>query len=295
MPKSAEDSFYTEMNRVPLLTATEEILCGRRVQAMMRLLEGNPKGPYSKKEQRILRYGKRAKERMISANLRLVAHIAKRSTHLAQTMTFMDIVQEGSIGLIRGVEKFDPERGYKFSTYAYWWIRQGIGRSIYKQDRVIRLPINCLDNLTKLRKWAERFQEANDRQPTTEESAEYLDIKPSELVLLLDRYPRLSSLHTQLSDDSGAQLIDIIPDREQKCALEQSAEKQIVDKACRVIERLPRRERVVASMAYGLDGYALSTLQEIATAESVSREAVRQRLLRINNKMRRQLNFVASQ
>ena len=294
MPKSAEDSYYAAINRVPLLTATEEILCGRRVQAMMRLLEDKPKGPYTAQEQRTLRFGRRAKERMISANLRLVAHVAKRSAHLAQTMTFMDIVQEGSIGLIRGVEKFDPERGYKFSTYAYWWIRQGISRSIQKQDRVIRLPVNHLDSLTKLRKWAERFQEANDRQPTTEESAEYLGMEPDQLVLLLERYPRLGSLHTQMSDDGGAQLIDIIPDREQKDALEQSAERQLIDKACKVIEKLPEKERVVASMAYGLDGYALSTLQEIATAESVSREAVRQRLLRINNKMRRQLNFVAS-
>ena len=294
MPKSAEDSYYAAINRVPLLTATEEILCGRRVQAMMRLLEDKPKGPYTAQEQRTLRFGRRAKERMISANLRLVAHVAKRSVHLAQTMTFMDIVQEGSIGLIRGVEKFDPERGYKFSTYAYWWIRQGISRSIQKQDRVIRLPVNHLDSLTKLRKWAERFQEANDRQPTTEESAEYLDMEPDQLVLLLERYPRLGSLHTQMSDDGGAQLIDIIPDHEQKDALEESAERQLIDKACKVIEKLPEKERVVASMAYGLDGYALSTLQEIATAESVSREAVRQRLLRINNKMRRQLNFVAS-
>ena len=294
MPKSAEDSYYAAINRVPLLTATEEILCGRRVQAMMRLLEDKPKGPYTAQEQRTLRFGRRAKERMISANLRLVAHVAKRSAHLAQTMTFMDIVQEGSIGLIRGVEKFDPERGYKFSTYAYWWIRQGISRSIQKQDRVIRLPVNHLDSLTKLRKWAERFQEANDRQPTTEESAEYLGMEPDQLVLLLERYPRLGSLHTQMSDDGGAQLIDIIPDREQKDALEASAERQLIDKACKVIEKLPEKERVVASMAYGLDGYALSTLQEIATAESVSREAVRQRLLRINNKMRRQLNFVAS-
>jgi RNA polymerase primary sigma factor len=294
MPKSAEDSYYAAINRVPLLTATEEILCGRRVQAMMRLLEDKPKGPYTAQEQRTLRFGRRAKERMISANLRLVAHVAKRSAHLAQTMTFMDIVQEGSIGLIRGVEKFDPERGYKFSTYAYWWIRQGISRSIQKQDRVIRLPVNHLDSLTKLRKWAERFQEANDRQPTTEESAEYLDMEPDQLVLLLERYPRLGSLHTQMSDDGSAQLIDIIPDREQKDALEESAKRQLIDKACKVIEKLPEKERVVASMAYGLDGYALSTLQEIATAESVSREAVRQRLLRINNKMRRQLNFVAS-
>ena len=231
---------------------------------------------------------------MISANLRLVAHVAKRSVHIAQTMTFMDIVQEGTLGLIRGVEKFDPERGYKFSTYAYWWIRQGISRSIQKQDRVIRLPINHLDNLTKLRKWAEQFEQINDRQPTTEESAEYLDMEPGQLILLLERYPRLGSLHTQMSDDGTAQLIDIIPDREQKCALEQSAERQLVDKACKIIKHLPEKERKVASMAYGLDGYALSTLQEIATAESVSREAVRQRLLRINNKMRRQLNFMAS-
>jgi RNA polymerase sigma factor (sigma-70 family) len=294
MPKSAEDSYFAAINRIPLLTPTEEILCGRRVQAMMQLLENHPKGPYSAHDQRTLRHGKKAKERMISANLRLVAHVAKRNVHQAQTMTFMDLVQEGTIGLIRGVEKFDPERGYKFSTYAYWWIRQGISRSIQKQDRVIRLPVNHLDSLARLRKWAEQFHDSYGRQPTTEESAEYLDMEPEQLILLLERYPRLGSLHTQMSDDGNAQLIDIIPDRDQPCALEQSAEKQLIDKACKIIKRLPEKERVVASMAYGLDGYALSTLQEIATAESVSREAVRQRLLRINNKMRRQLNLVAS-
>jgi len=294
MSKSAEESYYATINRVPLLTATEEILCGRRVQAMMQLLEDKPKGPYTAREERTLRYGKRAKERMISANLRLVAHVAKRNIHHAQTMTFMDIVQEGTIGLIRGVEKFDPERGYKFSTYAYWWIRQGISRSIQKQDRVMRLPVNHLDSLSRLRRWAAQFQEANDRTPTTEESAEYLGMEPKQLMLLLERYPRMGSLHTQMNEDGSAQLIDIIPDREQKDALEESAERQLIDKACKIIARLPDQERKVASMAYGLDGYALSTLQEIAAAESVSREAVRQRLLRINNKMRRQLNLVAS-
>ena len=293
MPKSIEDSYYAAINRVPLLTATEEITCGRRVQAMMRLLEDKPKGPYAAREQRVLRFGKRAKERMISANLRLVAHVAKRCIHPTQTMTFMDIVQEGNLGLIRGVEKFDPERGYKFSTYAYWWIRQGISRSIQRQDRAIRLPVSRLENLAKLRKWAERFESTNDRPPTTQESADFLSMEPEQLMLLLERYARLSSLNAQLSDDGCAQLVDIIPDYRQKDALEQSAEQQLLDKARRAIENLPKAERVVASMAYGLDGYALSTLQEIAKAESVSREAVRQRLLRINNKMRRQLNFMA--
>ena len=159
----AIDHILTAAGRAPLLTAEEEILLGRRVQALMRLLEDKPDGPYTSAEQRTLRLGKRAKERMITANIRLVVHVAKKYIHRIQTLTLADLIQEGSIGLIRGVEKFDPERGYKFSTFGYWWVRQGISRAITQNDRVIRLPIAAVEALNKLRGFVPAFVQEHGR------------------------------------------------------------------------------------------------------------------------------------
>ena len=175
---SAVQFYLNSAGRFPLLTPAEEITLGNSVQRMMSLLEENPKGPYSKQEAKVMKAGKRAKDRMILANLRLVTLVAKKYTSRCKTLDMADLLQEGVIGLIRGVEKFDPGKGYKFSTYAYWWIRQGCSRAVSQMDRTIRLPINAMDVLTKARFFIPRFTEENGRPPTIEEIAEECNVTP---------------------------------------------------------------------------------------------------------------------
>ena len=197
--------------KIPLLTAEEEILLGRRVQALMRLLEEKPDGPYTSAEQRTLRLGKRAKERMVTANIRLVVHVAKKYIHRIHTLTLADLIQEGSIGLIRGVEKFDPERGYKGSTYFYWWVRQGISRAITRDDRVIRLPIAAVEALNKLRGFVPAFVQEHGRQPSYAECAEHCEIAENTMREYIKHSSPATSLDQRVnSNDDASLLIDLI-------------------------------------------------------------------------------------
>ena len=205
------DHILNHAGRIPLLTAEEEILLGRRVQALMRLLEDKPDGPYTSAEQRTLRLGKRAKDRMVSANIRLVIHVAKKYIHRIQTLTLADLIQEGSIGLIRGVEKFDPERGYKFSTFGYWWVRQGISRAITRDDRVIRLPISAIEALNKLRGFIPAFVQEHGRQPSYAECAEHCEIAEQTIREYIKHSAPATSLDQRVnSNDDASMLIDLI-------------------------------------------------------------------------------------
>ena len=198
--------------KIPLLTAEEEIHLGRRVQALMRLIEEKPDGPYTSAEQQTLRLGKRAKERMVTANIRLVVHVAKKYTHRIHTLTLADLIQEGSIGLIRGVEKFDPERGYKGSTYFYWWVRQGISRAITRDDRVIRLPVAAVEALNKLRGFVPAFVQEHGRQPSYAECAEHCEIAEHTMREYIKHSSPVTSLDQRANsnDDTSSSLIDLI-------------------------------------------------------------------------------------
>jgi RNA polymerase sigma factor (sigma-70 family) len=205
------DHILNHAGKIPLLTAEEEILLGRRVQALMRLLEDKPDGPYTLAEQRTLRLGKRAKDRMVAANIRLVIHVAKKYIHRIQTLTLADLIQEGSIGLIRGVEKFDPERGYKGSTYFYWWVRQGISRAITRDDRVIRLPISAIEALNKLRGFIPAFVQEHGRQPSYAECAEHCEIAEQTMREYIKHSAPATSLDQRVnSNDDASMLIDLI-------------------------------------------------------------------------------------
>jgi RNA polymerase sigma factor (sigma-70 family) len=207
----AIDHILNHAGRIPLLTAEEEILLGRRVQTLMRLLEDKPDGPYTLAEQRTLRLGKRAKDRMVSANIRLVIHVAKKYIHRISTLTLADLIQEGSIGLIRGVEKFDPERGYKGSTYFYWWVRQGISRAITRDDRVIRLPISAVEALNKLRGFVPAFVQEHGRQPSYAECAEHCEIAEHTMRdYIKHSHPATSLDQRANSNDDSSMLIDLI-------------------------------------------------------------------------------------
>ena len=183
--------------KFPLLTAAEEITCGRAVQAMQAVLELNPDGPYSKEEKRIMRHGQRAKDRMVTGNMRWVFTLARKYLPVAISLTFDDLVQEGTIGLIRGVEKFDPERGYKFSTYAYWWIRQGINRGLHS-DRTIRLPSNAADAQRKIWKCKDYYQETFGRYPTFKEIAEHCNLSVDSVKLFVQHAFNAASLDAKV-------------------------------------------------------------------------------------------------
>jgi RNA polymerase primary sigma factor len=205
--------YLNAAGKIPLLTPAEEIELGRKVQAFMRLLETNPDGPYDMQEKRIIRSGKQAKERMILANLRLVMVLAKKYIARCRHLCMEDLLQEGVIGLMRGVEKFDPERGFKFSTYSYWWIRQGIARAVAALDRTVKLPNNAVDCLLKARYFSIRFAAENGRQPTVEEIAEECGVGVVPMRNYLQHARDTASLDAVCLDGDGSSILELIADK----------------------------------------------------------------------------------
>uniref|UniRef100_UPI00118144CD sigma-70 family RNA polymerase sigma factor n=1 Tax=Synechococcus sp. 1G10 TaxID=2025605 RepID=UPI00118144CD len=220
-------SYLRDIGRVPLLTHEQEITLGRQVQDLMRLeeaeqeLEMRAGGQKPSAEEwatatglspallkRKLASGRRAKERMVAANLRLVVSVAKKYTK--RNMELLDLIQEGTIGLVRGVEKFDPTRGYKFSTYAYWWIRQGITRAIAEKSRTIRLPIHITETLNKLKKGQRELSQELGRTPTLSELAVAVELPEEEVKDLLCRARQPVSLETKVGDGEDTELLDLL-------------------------------------------------------------------------------------
>ena len=207
-------SYLRDIGRVPLLSHEEEITLARKVQDLLKIekveseLEENLGRKPTDSElskasdlslpilKRTLKSGNRAKERMVAANLRLVVSVAKKYTK--QNMELLDLIQEGTIGLVRGVEKFDPARGYKFSTYAYWWIRQGITRAIAEKSRSIRLPIHITEMLNKLKKGQRELTHKLSRTPSLDELAEYIEMPQDDVKQLMSRVTQPISLQSKV-------------------------------------------------------------------------------------------------
>ena len=219
-------SYLRDIGRVPLLSNEQEITLGRQVQELMslELLEAELQSklgerpsqddlavaagltlPHLKKK---LKSGYRAKERMVAANLRLVVSVAKKYTK--RNMELLDLIQEGTIGLVRGVEKFDPTRGYKFSTYAYWWIRQGITRAIAEKSRTIRLPIHITEMLNKLKKGQRELSQDLARTPTISELASFVNLPEEEVKELMCRARQPMSLEMKIGDGEDSILMDLL-------------------------------------------------------------------------------------
>jgi RNA polymerase sigma factor (sigma-70 family) len=286
---SSLSAYLGEIGRHQLLTPEQELTLGRKVQAMMPLLERPPE-QLTDEERRTIRLGERAKNQMITANLRLVVNLAKR--YQGKGLELLDLIQEGTLGLTRAVEKFDPTRGHRFSTYAYWWIRQGLNRALSTQSRTIRIPVNINEKLTKLRAAKARLLQATGRQPGALELSRSLDLPLEEVEDLLGCELRSVTVSLQgvvKSKSDPSELVDVLPSEEippmERAELDErmAAVWKLLDHAS-----LTPKERTVVMLRFGLDGtHEWRTLAEVARQMNCSREYCRQVVQRSLRKLRR--------
>jgi len=276
-PKFSADSigwYLSTIGRVPLLTPAEEIELAHHVQAGKRLQE-IAVAERTPQQRRQIRMGHRARDRMMAANLRLVVSVAKKYQN--QGLELLDLVQEGAIGLERAVDKFDPAMGYKFSTYAYWWIRQGMTRAIDNSARTIRLPIHISEKLSKMRRVSRELSHRLGRQPNRLELSHALDMTPEELEDLMTQSAPCASLdaHARGEEDRST-LGELIADpnsSEHFDSMDRHLQKEHLGGW---LSQLNEREQQILKLRFGLEGSEPLTLAEIGRLINVSRERVRQ-------------------
>jgi RNA polymerase sigma factor (sigma-70 family) len=257
--------FLREMARYPLLTQAQEIELAREIAKGGAQAEA-------------------AKRKLVRANLRLVVSIAKK--YLNRGVPFLDLIQEGAMGLMRAAEKFDYERGYKFSTYAYWWIRQGITRAIASQSRTVRLPVHMVEKLNQVRKARQSLSQKLGRKPTKQEIAIELEIDEDKLEHVLDVSQGTLSLHAWVGREEDTELMQLIEDTDTVAPNESLDHKLLCDRLGSVLEHLSDREREIIKLRFGLTDGQHYTLSEIGEIYQLSRERVRQIQAKAMRKLR---------
>jgi RNA polymerase primary sigma factor len=271
--------YLKQIGKVPLLNAEQEVELAKRIEAGLFAEEKLADDLRLNPDQRIdlewiAEDGRRAKNHLLEANLRLVVSLAKRYT--GRGMLFLDLIQEGNLGLIRAVEKFDYTKGYKFSTYATWWIRQAITRAMADQARTIRIPVHMVEVINKLARVQRQMLQDLGREPTPEELAAELDMTP-EKVIEVQKYGREPiSLHTPLGEDGDSEFGDLIEDSEAIQPGEAVSFTLLQEQLHSVLDTLSEREAGVVSMRFGLTDGQPKTLDEIGKVYGVTRERIRQ-------------------
>ena len=294
---SSLSAFLGEIGRHQLLTPEQELMLGRKVQAMVAITEPcliaggtGPSCEYNDNQRFVIRRGERAKNQMITANLRLVVNLAKR--YQGKGLDLLDLIQEGTLGLTRAVEKYDPTRGHRFSTYAYWWIRQGLNRALSTQSRTIRIPVNVNEKLTKLRAAKARIMQLNGLTATGEQLAEFMNVPLTEVEDLLACELRSVTVSLQgivKSKSDPSELVDILPSDE----IPPMERAEIAERSASVWALLSKanltpKEHKVVTLRFGLDGTnEWRTLAEVARHMNCSREYCRQVVQRALRKLRK--------
>ncbi|MEU2620004.1 RNA polymerase sigma factor [Streptomyces sp. NPDC007157] len=281
--------YLREIGRIPLLTAAEEVELARRVEAGLFAEEKLGGAPDLDSElaldlDRLVVMGRMAKRRLIEANLRLVVSVAKR--YVGRGLTMLDLVQEGNLGLIRAVEKFDYARGYKFSTYATWWIRQAMSRALADQARTIRVPVHVVELINRVVRVQRRMLQERGYEPTPDEVAAHLDLAPERVGEVLRLAQEPVSLHAPVGEEDDVALGDLIEDGDAASPVESAAFLLLREHLEAVLSTLGERERKVVQLRYGLADGRPRTLEEIGRIFGVTRERIRQIESKTLNKLR---------
>ncbi|MFB9504103.1 RNA polymerase sigma factor [Streptomyces aurantiacus] len=281
--------YLREIGRIPLLTAVEEVELARRVEAGLfaeeRLrLASDLDSQLALDLDKLVVMGRMAKRRLIEANLRLVVSVAKR--YVGRGLTMLDLVQEGNLGLIRAVEKFDYARGYKFSTYATWWIRQAMSRALADQARTIRVPVHVVELINRVVRVQRRMLQERGYEPTPEEVAVHLDLTGERVSEVLRLAQEPVSLHAPVGEEDDVALGDLIEDGDATSPVESAAFLLLREHLEAVLSTLGERERKVVQLRYGLADGRPRTLEEIGRIFGVTRERIRQIESKTLNKLR---------
>lgn len=273
------------IGRAPLLTGDEEIILGAQVQKMIKILSEKGESELTPSERRSIRIGKKAKDRMVSANLRLVVNVAKKFRP-QNHMKMEDILQEGTLGLIRAVEKFDPERGYKFSTYAYWWIRQGITRAGENQENEIRVPAHIVRIARQAADSRYKLLAKNGREPTIAQIAEDINEPDCKKIKYAIAHQLSTfSIDFRSADSEQTPLIELINTDDEALLAEDEENGIKMDLVMMAVNALDEPDKLLIKKKYGI-GFEQMSMKELAKEYSLSVQAIRERIIKITNKIR---------